>query len=72
MRIRVLRVTGMPHGALLWIDDQPRRFTVYIDESLISDLGVQVLEGALNYIVQFWRRLSVVEVQHPKLRPVVG
>jgi hypothetical protein len=72
MRIRVLRVTGMPHGALLWIDDQPRRFTVYIDESLITELGVQVLEGALNYIVQFWRRLPAVEVQRPHLRPVVG
>lgn len=72
MRIRVLRVSGMPHGALIWIDDQPRRFTVYIDESVITDLGVQVLEGALNYIVQFWRRLACTQVQRPALRPVVG
>jgi hypothetical protein len=62
----------MPHGALIWVDDQPRRFTVYIDESVITELGVQVLEGALNYIVQFWRRLSGVQGQRPVLRPVVG
>lgn len=72
VRIKVLRVSNMPYGALIWIDDRPRKFTVYIDESVITDLGAQVLESALNYIVQFWRRLNSAGIQQPVYRHPVA
>lgn len=72
MRVQVLRVSGMPYNTQIWVDDQPQKFTVYIDEALITEAGVRVLEIVLNYSIQFWGRLPDSEGQRPTLRPVVG
>lgn len=46
MRVKVLRVSGMPHNVDVWVDEAPGRVTYYIDESLITPLGAKVLEIA--------------------------
>jgi len=46
----------MPYDTQVWVDDQPRRFTVYIDESLISELGARFLENVLDSNIRHWQR----------------
>lgn len=48
MRVKVLRVSDMPHGVQIWIDRQPRRCMYYIDASLVTAEGAQLLELAAN------------------------
>jgi hypothetical protein len=46
MRVKVLRVSGMPHNVDVWVDEAPGRVTYYVDASLITPLGARVLEIA--------------------------
>ncbi|WP_328860926.1 hypothetical protein [Streptomyces sp. NBC_00306] len=62
----------MPHNVLVWVDDRPGRFILYIDESLMTRPGALVLQSVLNQTVRNWRRLPVAQMQLPTLRPVVG
>jgi hypothetical protein len=46
MRVKVLRVSGMPHGVDVWVDRTPRRCTYYVDERLITAEGAELLAAA--------------------------
>lgn len=52
MRVKVLRVSGMPHGVQIWIDRQDRRCTYYVDASLITDEGAALLALAATVNAQ--------------------
>jgi hypothetical protein len=56
MRVRVERVTGMPHGAETLVDDRPDDFILWVREDLISADGAKALEGVLAVNAEFWQR----------------
>ena len=47
-RVRVRRVSGMPHNVGVWVVDEDTWFTIYMDVSLITEEGALLLEGALS------------------------
>lgn len=71
MCLRVLRVSGMPFNTEIWVDDSVGCFTVYIDESLITERGATALQKILRDNVAGWRRLDGSSVLRT-LRAVTG
>lgn len=47
-RVRVRRVSGMPCNVGVWVVDEDNWFTVYVDGSLVTEEGAQLLEAALS------------------------
>lgn len=71
MCLRVLRVTGMPCNVDVWVEDGDDCFTVYIDESLITERGAIALQAMFRTTVKGWRRVDGVAVLRA-LRAVTG
>jgi len=71
MFVRVLCVSGMPCNVEVWVDDSPGRFTVYIDESLITERGAARLEAVLQRHAVGWQRLEESFV-YRTLRAITG
>jgi hypothetical protein len=46
MRVKVLRVSNMPHGVQIWVDRQPDRCDYYVDKQLVTAYGARLLELA--------------------------
>jgi hypothetical protein len=61
----------MPCNVDVWVDDSPDRFTVYIDEKLITELGATSLEAVLRRHVKGWQRLDETFV-YRTLRAITG
>jgi hypothetical protein len=49
MRVRVLRVSEMPRNARCWVDRQPTRCTYYIDATLVTPRGAEVLSATATW-----------------------
>lgn len=54
MRVRVLRVTGMPHNVQVWPVVQQGELFLHVDEKLVTDEGAQFLEAALSLTSRHW------------------
>jgi len=54
MRVKVLRVSKMPHNTDIWVDRGARRCTYYVDQRLISAEGAALLEAAANINLATW------------------
>lgn len=48
MRVKVLRVSGMPHRTQLWVDSTPDKITFYFDTAAISAGSAHALEAAVQ------------------------
>lgn len=59
MTVRVLSVSRMPFGVNVWVvDREDGRFTVYVYEELVTDVGAEALQSVLNQTITGWRRLD--------------
>ncbi|MFE4420359.1 hypothetical protein [Streptomyces sp. NPDC056817] len=48
----------MPFNVEIWVDDDPGRFTIYIDKKLITERGATTLEGVLRKHIRGWQRVD--------------
>lgn len=71
MQVRIQRASGMPHGVQLFIQDEPDFFIVWIDHSLISEEGAQLLGDILTFSVRNWNRTPNY-VSRPQLKLHIG
>lgn len=49
MRVKVLRVSGMPYDTRCWVDRQPTRCSIYIDATLVTPYGAELLSAAATW-----------------------
>lgn len=72
MPVRVMSVSRMPHNVRVWVEDcDDERYTVYVDDDLVSAEGAHALEKILNASIRGWRRLDDDTV-YRALRRVTG
>jgi len=72
MCVRVVRVTALPYNVEMWVEDRDDgRFTVYVDRSLITERGAQIVQRMLNSTVTGWQRLDETAIR-TVLRAVTG
>jgi hypothetical protein len=62
----------MPYNVEMWVEDRDDgRFTVYVDRSLITERGAQIVQRMLNSTVTGWQRLDETAIR-TVLRAVTG
>lgn len=73
MRVRVIRVKGMPCNVDIWVDDDTAIdcFTIYIDRQLITERGAEALQQLLCTTATGWQRVDGDAVTRT-LRAVTG
>lgn len=54
MRVRVLRVSGMPHNVQVWPVTRQGKLILHVDEDLITDEGARFLEAAFSLTSCHW------------------
>ncbi|NYV73100.1 hypothetical protein [Streptomyces sp. UH6] len=67
----MIRVTGMPFGVKVWMDDGPDEFLLYMDEEVITERGAAALGQILNLAAATWTR-GDEEFPQRMLRAVTG
>lgn len=48
MSLRVLRVSGMPHGVQVWLEARNGKRVLFVDESLSTSERAQLVEAAFR------------------------
>lgn len=56
MRVQIQRVSGMPHHAQVFIDDQPDRVVIYVDAELDSAEAETAIADGLTALSKYWKR----------------
>lgn len=64
MRVRVLRVSGMPHNVQVWPVSRNGKLVLHVDEELITDEGARFIEAAFSLTSCHWTS----EAEQKKLR----
>lgn len=54
MRVRVLRVSGMPHNVQVWPVTRHGKLILQVDEKLVTDEGARFIEAAFSLTSCHW------------------